>query len=141
MEYMYQLIKHETKLSDCARKILRAVFTQKIATRLTLCRYREHKILMAKDLPVLKNCILGSYLNYVRNKSKIIALNNILIFFSGALERKKKKLHISMKLKCLSVLSNCITRATDWDSHRLKEKRKTQNENSLSDYVADEESS
>ncbi|KAF7990090.1 hypothetical protein HCN44_009079 [Aphidius gifuensis] len=83
--------------------------------RLTMSRHRDGKIVMPKDLPILKNCILG------------------------ALERRRKKLHESLQLKCSSVLSSCLTRATDWDNHRSKSKKSDQNQKTLSDYIAKEE--
>ncbi|XP_044005707.1 uncharacterized protein LOC122850604 [Aphidius gifuensis] len=110
--YMQQLIEEDYSLPNCTRKILRAFFTQKIAMKLTLTRKRNKKIVMSDDLPHLKGCILD------------------------VLSKKFKSLS-NIKDRCLTILSQCLTRASDWDNHRREEKKKN-NGKSLADYVAEE---
>lgn len=59
--FLKQRSDQDTDLRKCARTMLRGLFAQKIAITSTLSRKSGDKVVMEKDLPVLKKCIKGKY--------------------------------------------------------------------------------
>ncbi|XP_044006066.1 uncharacterized protein LOC122851082 [Aphidius gifuensis] len=111
--YMKFIGQDAKTLPDFTRRILKSLFIQKVAVKLSAARQRDDKFCMAKVLPATRKCILDAI--------------------------KGKKLTLKDSTTSESVLSSCLIRATDWNAQRKKKKTTPKNIISLAEYAATED--
>ncbi|XP_044005511.1 uncharacterized protein LOC122850424 [Aphidius gifuensis] len=97
VNYIKQVGEEAKTLPGFTRCILRAFFIRKVAVKLSAARQVNEKFCMTKEIPVTKKCILD------------------------ALKEGRSKLKETSQ--CLSVLSSCLKRATDWNQKQKKKQK------------------
>lgn len=72
--FLKQQSAQNSEIPKCARTMLRSLFSRKIAINLTFSRRSGEKILMEKDLPILKSCLSGKFI-FILNRLRWLKID------------------------------------------------------------------